>query len=389
MAFGLSSTAPAATRAAWPGHNNRPPTAGAQLQPRSATAGGPGSRNPTGRGTEMKRKSPIIRAVLLVGLIASAAFASPESPDFDRWEADMLAGRFPQAAEYAVSVAEYQATSAVWAYRAGASSARAGDTESALHWLSAAAERRYSGVRTFETDTDIDAVRDDPRFGAIIKTVRENAAARLASFQEAAGQAKPIIIKPPGFDPKTPTPVLLVLHGTGQAGKQMARSWRSAAARTGCVLITPDALRPAGKGYSWTFRDESEWYVEHLLEQARADFEVGPVILAGFSQGANIALAMGRSHPTLVDAVLPVCGHWESRVEAMPTGDDRPAWCLVIGEEDPWASTYNEAQTALADAGMRTHLVVVPKIGHAIPGARVLEESVAWCLEGAHGAEVP
>lgn len=326
----------------------------------------------------------ILRSLaLLLVVLCTSARATPQSPDFDGWERDMLAGRFAEAARYAVSVAEYQTRSGVWAYRAAASSARAGDPESTIRWLDAAADRRYSGVRTFETDTDIDAVRGDLRFGAIIEKVRANAAARLESFRQAAAEATPITVKPPGFDAAEPTPLLIVLHGTGQAGKSMVPTWRRAAARAGAVLVAPDGLRPSGRGYSWTFRDESEWYVEHLIEQARADFTVGPVILAGFSQGANIALAMGRSHPTLIDAVIPVCGHWEAKVEAMPEGEDRPAWCLVMGEKDPWAATYRDAETALTEAGMRTHLMMVPRIGHALPAARVLEDAVTWCLEPA------
>ena len=39
-----------------------------------------------------------------------------------------------------------------------------------------------------------------------------------------------------------------------------------------------------------------------------------PVILVGFSQGANIALMMGRSHAREFAGVVPVCGHWEADV---------------------------------------------------------------------------
>lgn len=299
----------------------------------------------------------------------------------------MLGGEHASAAAYASGIAEQYPSSSVWAYRAGASLALAGDAEGAIGWLRAAAERGYSGVRTFETDSDIDPVRGHAAFGAIIARVRENAGARMAAFRAEAEEAEPVVVLPRGFDSSAPTPLVIALHGTGGTGRETARAWRGAARRVGAILVAPDALRPSGNGFAWVFRDESEWYVEKLITQMREEHAIGEVVLVGFSQGANIALAMGRSHPELFDAVVPVCGHWEADAASLPPGpgegesDDRPAWYLLIGERDPWQATYDEAEEVLGEAGMRVSVEKVGGLGHAMPRDRVLEGALRWCLE--------
>lgn len=322
--------------------------------------------------------------ILLALLMICTGFAKAQD-DFALWEQKMLAGQYEAAANQAEQIATLHERSSVWAYRTAASLSKAGDLEGAMSWLEACAERGYSGVRTIETDADIDALRELPAFGAFVARVKSNAATRMGAFREAAEEAEPTVIRPRGHDAQQPTPLLIVLHGTGGTGKATARQWRGAASRAGAILIAPDAIRPSGNGYAWVFRDESEWYVEHLIAEAKKEYAIGPVILAGFSQGANIAMAMGRSHPDLFDAVIPVCGHWEDDVADMPADSTGPGWFLIIGERDPWVATNTAAERALDDAGMQVELRVLPRLGHEVPPTRTLFEAVSWCLESRGG----
>ena len=320
---------------------------------------------------------------LMITLLASIGLISTALGQgaFESWEEKMLAGNYDSAASQALGIATLHESSSVWAYRTAAAYAMAGELNKAMAWLETSAERGYSGVRTFETDADIDVLRPLPAFVDVLARVNANAAERIDVFKAAAKDAEPVMIRPRGHDSEKPTPLLIALHGTGGTGKATARQWRGAAARAGAILIAPDAIRPSGNGYAWVFRDESEWYVEDLIEQAKKDYTIGPVILAGFSQGANIAMAMGRSHPDLLDAVIPVCGHWEDDAAAMPRDATGPNWYLMIGERDPWVATNTSAERALDEAGMDAELRVLPRLGHQVPPTRTLYEALSWCLD--------
>ena len=322
-----------------------------------------------------------MRWILAIAVsIVSASFAQDA---FDTWERRMLDGAYSVAADFAEGFATREASSAVWSYRAAASHAMANAPERAIDWLRTAAERGYSGVRTIETDSDLDPIRANAEFEVVANMVRSNARRRMASFRDAAERAEPTVVLPRRHDAATPAPLVIVLHGTGGSGRAAARAWRGATQRVGAILVAADALRPSGDGYAWVFRDESEWYIEHLIEEAKRAHAVGPVIVAGFSQGASIALAMGRSHPDLFDGVIAVCGHWEDDVAAIPAEGERPAWFLMIGERDPWVETYAGGEAALSGAGMDVEVRVVPRLGHQMPPSRDLHAALAWCLERA------
>ena len=302
---------------------------------------------------------PRLRAAAAAAVMVSAgAFAAP----IDDFEHAMERGRHTDAAEIAVAEAA-RTEDAVWAYNAACALARAGMQEESAAWALRAAERGFGGVRSFETDPDLDTIRGHADFVKALEIVRARAAERFEAFRAAAEAHEPAVVLPPRFDPKAPTPLLIALHGTGGRGQQMAEAWRAAAEAVGAIVVAPDALRPVGDGFSWTFRDEAEWLVLRTVERARERWTIGPVILAGHSQGANIAFLLGQTHPDVFDAVVPVNGHYEADAAALPTEGDRPAWYLLIGARDPQVRTFAEADRVFRGAGMSVRRRVLVRAG--------------------------
>jgi predicted esterase len=322
--------------------------------------------------------------VLLTLLAATTVVAGP----LEDFEQAMLAGRYEQAAGLARELAKKHPKSSVAAYNVGCALSRTGEIDSSISWLKRSAELGFAGVRSIAHDDDLDAVRSHEGFAGVRAAVEANAAARFAQFRAAAEEAEPVITLPPNFDPTVPTPLLIVLHGTGGNGAGMTRAWAKPAAAAGAILVAPDALRPVRDtdGYSWVFRDEAEWLVLRTIERARERWNVGPVILAGFSQGANIAIMLGQTHPDHFAAIIPVSGHYEADVAELPAEGRRPRWFLIIGALDPWAKTYDEAQRAFEAAGMTVRLRRIPEQRHAMPkgerGERLLQEAIAWAVAG-------
>lgn len=326
-----------------------------------------------------------MRHLVIPALLTLLALGTP--PAFaDDFEDAMLSGNFEKAVALAEATCAKQPDNAVAAYNAGCACSRAGYIARSLEWLMKSARLGFSGIRSIRDDDDLDAARADPGFADVRAAVQANVTKRFDAFRAEAEKHEPIVILPPKHDPAVAAPLLIVLHGTGQNGRDMANAWKSAAAQTGAILVAPDALRPVRgtDGYSWVFRDESEWFVLHTIDEAKKKWAVGPVVLAGFSQGANIALMLGQSHPDRFQGVIPICGHYESDVATLPATDPRPRWYLMIGARDPWAKTYTAAERAFRGAGMTVRRDVVRGVGHAMPkgrsGATRLRRAIEWTL---------
>lgn len=317
--------------------------------------------------------------VAAVGL----AFGSPE-----RFNALYEAERYAEAAEVAAGIASDHPKSWVWSYNAACAHALAGDANEAGRWLEATAARGFTGIATVENESDFDGVRGEAAFERGVEAVRAAAAARFEQFKQAALKAEPVVVMPPNAGGGR-LPLVIVLHGTGGTGAGMARALRAAAADAGAILVAPDALRPARgeRGFSWTYRDESAWYVEHLVERFVAEGRADPnrVVLVGHSQGANIALIMARTHSGRFAGVVPINGHYEPEIASMPGGEGpRARVYLLIGERDEWAHTYDEGLRDFEAAGYPVVLRRMPRRGHAMPtGAtarREIGEALAWVL---------
>lgn len=323
------------------------------------------------------------RYLLLLSVLVSMAVPAFGQDAFDGWERAMLSGRYAEAAQIAEAIAE--GGSASWALRTAEALAQAGEVDQALHFVEVAASRGYSGIGTVDNDADLDPLRDEPRFIAARDRIAAAAAERMGRFREAAEQMPPTIVLPPKYDASKPAPLIIALHGTGGTGEGIAKVYEDACADLGAILVAPDALRPAGGGgYSWVFRDEAAWYIPWLVERIRSDHNVGPVILTGYSQGANIAFMLGQAQPGIFDAVIPVNGHYESDVAALPS-EHGPAWYLIIGERDPWAKTYTDAERDFRKAGMPVARADIPRRGHELPADKTTDNALAlaleWCLQ--------
>ncbi len=319
------------------------------------------------------------RFLVFAILWTCVSHASAQSArDFERV---MVAGQYEAAANMAVSKAQSTKNS-VWMYNAACALGQAGKLDDAADWLVKAGQAGYGGVRSIETDSDLDPIRKHPRFGEAEKIVRANATARLERFKRAAVDIEPQVVLPPAFDAERPTTLIIVLHGSGGTGASMAAAFHRHAKRHSAILVTPDALRPDGDGYSWVYRDEAEWYVLHLLDWAKKQWAIDRVILAGYSQGANIAFDIGQTHAELFYAVIPVNGHYEADVADTPTEGKRPKWYLLIGANDGPAPTYVEAEKAFTDAGMTVKRRAIPGLGHGFPSREELAEALRWCVKG-------
>ncbi len=278
-------------------------------------------------------------------------------------------GDWERVARLGERIMEARPGLAVVAYNLACAHAQLGDHEAAIGWLERSAENGFAGIVSIETDSDLDPIRGDARFGAVADTVRATRDRRFDAFRAEAEKAELLTVLPPGHDPEVAAPLVIVLHGSGGRPGPIAGVYERAAAEVGAIVVAPSALRPMGEGFNWTFRDESEWMVLHVLERVGREHKIDRerVVLAGFSQGANVSLEVGLKHADRFAGIVACCGHWDAEIMRIPEGVELPRVQLLIGAQDPWVGTFREAEEALGSAGADVRLHVARGVGHAYP----------------------
>lgn len=181
--------------------------------------------------------------------------------------------------------------------------------------------------------------------------------------------------------------LVILLHGYGSDGQDLiglGQYWANAFPHVG--FYSPNAPHRCGMnpmGYEWfplnverigadyTRGAESAYptvrdYV--LARTEEAGLTLGDVVLAGFSQGAMMALYTGLRFETPLAGILAFSGKMVDVENAADAIKSKPPVCLVHGEVDdvvPIAGSV-EAAAALQAQGLDVRLKKCPGTGHGI-----------------------
>lgn len=115
---------------------------------------------------------------------------------------------------------------------------------------------------------------------------------------------------PPGWDGRSPLPVLLHFHGWGRQGTGVTRNKRiaDAAAAAGALLIAPDGLRKSWAFWSDDRRDID--FTESVLADVARRWPIDRerIIVSGFSYGSAMAWFLACDQGDRYRAVLGIAG---------------------------------------------------------------------------------
>jgi phospholipase/carboxylesterase len=94
-----------------------------------------------------------------------------------------------------------------------------------------------------------------------------------------------------------PFPLILMLHGAGGSGRRAARLIGPAAAELDCAILAPDSRDRTWDAITGAFGPDMR-FLERALAAAsdRCDLSPGRNAIAGFSDGATYALAVGLAN---------------------------------------------------------------------------------------------
>ncbi|PSC06059.1 hypothetical protein SLNSH_04415 [Alsobacter soli] len=136
---------------------------------------------------------------------------------------------------------------------------------------------------------------------------------------------------PPGWDGRTPLPVILFFHGySGSAEDVMADDAMSrAASDVGALLVAPEGRAETGAARSWSFpskafagRDDIV-FIGHVLDDVERRWPVdrSRILASGFSVGGSMAWYLACLAPQRFAAFAPVAGaFWAPEPETCPGG---------------------------------------------------------------------
>ncbi|MBL8693553.1 MAG: dienelactone hydrolase family protein [Planctomycetes bacterium] len=279
---------------------------------------------------------------LAAGLFVASALlaAEPAAQDArelnEKFQAGMAAH---QAKNYAKSIPLFEelyeklpATEQlkrVCAYNAACGLAlQGGKVDEAFAWLEKAVEAGF-GINSengdqpgdldlAKTDTDLDSLRKDPRFEKWIAKVAEVRARAEAILKDLE---TPLLYAPEVLDAKKAAPLVVLCHGAGDNKKNfLERNWKDVADALGLRLVSvPGPEATAAQSFRWykpgsdgmeAVRNGVEARVLSAVEAAKKQWAVEPtqVILAGFSQGAFIALHTALRNPGVFQGALVIAG---------------------------------------------------------------------------------
>ena len=160
-------------------------------------------------------------------------------------------------------------------------------------------------------------------------------------------------------------PLLLTLHGaTSNAASELER-WRIAT-ELGYIVAAGQSSQPARvDGFCWDPPRERVW--QDLRAIAAMLPPHGRVVLAGFSQGAWVAINAALMADVIVAGTVFMFAPFAVRDSGL-----LPAWrrlrvSILIGDRDPYRDNVQWLAEQLHAHGHHTSVEVIPDLGHAYP----------------------
>ena len=193
-----------------------------------------------------------------------------------------------------------------------------------LSWVGVAA----LGCSLPEQPTGFDPI-DLLRINARPGTSAGPIAAGLHTLDVAPREA--LLYVPTLYDPSTPAPIVLMLHGAGGTAQSAINLFQNLSDSTGLLLVAAKSLDPTWDGINSHY-DSDIPLLNRALELAFAMCNVDParVGIEGFSDGASYALQIGRANGDLFKRVVS----FSAGLLLFTTGIQRPKFFVAHGAQD-------------------------------------------------------
>lgn len=288
---------------------------------------------------------------------------------FDRYQAGEYSAALEIAREAAGRFPDRDATTTFWT---ACLESRLGDPSAAMGTLRQGLDRGlWWAEDTLRGDDDLEPLWNLPEFDALVEEC-----IRRREQTKGSVPAELHVREPEARDGLRP--LVIVLHGRmGRAGDALG-SWRSVV-WAGAILAVPQSVQLLSPDvYGWDdqktgARQVGDDYTRLVAEQR---FDAAKVVLAGFSQGAALAVieaVRGERIPACgFIAVAPSFG--EAPRLPQPSDDELRAAAarglrgyVVTGENDVLLAPTLQFKAAAEAAGLELRVEIEPGLGHEFP----------------------
>jgi polyhydroxybutyrate depolymerase len=243
-----------------------------------------------------------------------------------------------------------------------------------------------------------------------------------ATVDNVVGGDRPAtVFVPSGYDPATPAPLLVLLHGYSATGalQELYFNFKPLADERGFLFVHPDGLIDANDENFWNATDaccgfvgpevDDSAYLIGLVDEISEKFNVDPkrVYFAGHSNGGFMSHRMACDHADRVAAIMSLAGAtWADSSQCQPsepvsvvqvhgTADD----VILYEGGDLFGSTYPSAGDSVAywagvagcdptaPAATPLDIAIQPSELTAFTGCTPGVGVELWTIEG--GAHIP
>jgi phospholipase/carboxylesterase len=237
-------------------------------------------------------------------------------------------------------------------------------------------------------DDDLDSLRGDPRYAAVMNHLRQ-----AAAYWRVNAKPVTLVYTPDGFDKSKPTPVLVCLHGRGSRPQDFfGETSKKLAASIGLPVVCVSGTRPTGpRSFVWAVDPAADTKRLDDALKAAADKLTpadGKVILIGFSEGAQVAAEVAARNPVRYAGAIvmsPGAEFMLDRATSNPKLRDRRFVVTIGVAEHPGNVTLSRQDWDwLKKAGAQVVYRSFPGVGHSLPPGFVdlLPQWVEFILEG-------
>ena len=164
---------------------------------------------------------------------------------------------------------------------------------------------------------------------------------------------------------KTPSPLIVMLHGSNRTGVTLVEKWKDYAKKEGIILAGPDASNLAG----WASPQDGPDFLRDLVEELKSKYPVNPrrVYLFGHSSGATFALHMSMMESQYFAATAIHAGALApDDMQLIALAKRKIPISIQVGDSDELfpVAEVRKTRDALKTAGIPVDLIEIPNHDH-------------------------